>query len=258
MPSCTSIEPLITPFVDGQLAALDAQAVQTHIGLCAICRSRVVAERSVSELLRARRHDLCAEHASSALRARCKLQCDRAGAIPFAARRRMTWWRSGRLSPLTMAAGFILVVASAVTYRATVGSTEVIAAELTADHVKCFMMNAVLGTHDTVEGVRIDMEDGFGWDAHLPEHPEQADLELVGSRPCLYERGKIAHIMYRHHGVPVSVFMLPGTERSADLRRVFGHEAAIWSDSHRTFVLIARAPRADVEQMVTFVQASLR
>jgi anti-sigma factor RsiW len=258
MPSCTLIEPLITPFVDGQLAAADAQAVQTHIGLCATCRSRVVAERSVSELLRARRQDLCGQHAPSALRARCRSQCERARALPFASRSRAAWWRSGRISPLTMAAGFILVVASAVTYRATVGSTEVIAAELTADHVKCFMMNAVLGTHDTMEGVHTEMEDGFGWDAHLPEHPEQADLELVGSRPCLYERGKIAHIMYRHHGVPVSVYMLPGTERSEEFRNIFGHEAAIWSDTHRTFALIARAPRADVEQMVTFVQASLR
>ena len=86
----------------------------------------------------------------------------------------------GRVSPLTMAAGFVLIVASAAAYRATVGSTQVIAAELTADHVKCFMMNAVLGTHETAEGVHREMESGFGWDAHLPEHPEQADLELVG------------------------------------------------------------------------------
>jgi hypothetical protein len=157
-----------------------------------------------------------------------------------------------------MAAGLVLVIAGGATYRATVGSTQVIAAELAADHVKCIMMNAVLGTHDTAESVYSEMKQGFGWDAHLPEHPEQADLELVGSRPCLYERGKIAHIMYRHHGVAVSVYMLPGTERSDEFRKAFGHEAAIWSDSDRTFVLIARAPRAEVEQMVTFVQASLR
>jgi anti-sigma factor RsiW len=254
MRNCASIEPLITPFVDGQLAAVDAQAVQTHIRLCAPCRSRVVAERSVFELIRARRQELCGEHAPSALRARCRSHCDQALVAPFASRSR---WRS-RISPLTMAAGFVLVIAGAAAYRATVGSTQVIAAELTADHVKCFMMNAVLGTHETAEGVHTEMESGFGWDAHLPEHPEQADLELVGSRPCLYERGKIAHIMYRHHGVPVSVYMLPGTDRSDEFRTIFGHEAAIWSDGQRTFVLIARAPRAEVERMVTFVQASLR
>jgi anti-sigma factor RsiW len=258
MPSCARIEPLITPFVDGQLPPGDAQVVQTHIRLCALCRSRVAAERAVSELLHTRRRDLCEEQAPSTLRARCRSQCEQARLRPVASGARMAWWRAGRISPLTMAAGFVLVVVSATAYRAIVGPTQVIAAELTADHVKCFMMNAVLGTHETSEGVHSEMESGFGWDAHLPEHPERADLELVGSRPCLYERGKIAHIMYRHHGVPVSVYMLPGTERADDFRKIFGHEAAIWSDGHRTFVLIARAPRAEVERMVTFVQASLR
>jgi anti-sigma factor RsiW len=258
MPSCASIEPLITPFVDGQLSAVDAQAVQAHIRLCALCRSRVVAERSVSELLRTRRHDLCGEHAPSTLRARCRSQCEAARLASLASASRAAWWRPGRISPLTVAAGFVLIIASGAAYRASVGSAQVIAAELTADHLKCFMMNVVLGTHETSEGVHAEMESGFGWDAHLPEHPEQADLELVGSRPCLYERGKIAHIMYRHHGVPVSVYMLPGTGRTDEFRKIFGHEAAIWSDGHRTFVLIARASHAEVQRMVTFVQASLR
>jgi anti-sigma factor RsiW len=257
MPSCALVEPLITPFVDGQLPPAEAQVIQAHIRLCALCRSRVSAERSVSELLRSRRHELCGEPAPSTLRARCHSQCVQAR-LTTASRSRATWWRAGRISPLTMAAGFVLVVAGATAYRATVGSTQVIAAELTADHVKCFIMNAVLGTHETSEGVHSEMASSFGWDVHLPEHPQQADLELVGSRPCLYERGKIAHIMYRHHGVPVSIYMLPGTERADEFRKTFGHEAAIWADGHRTFVLIARAPREEVERMVTFVQASLR
>lgn len=258
MPSCASIEPLITPFVDEQLPAVDAQAVETHIRLCAICRSRVGAERTISQLLHARRRELCAEHAPSTLRARCLSHHDESRVVPPGSRALLTRWRSRRITPLTMAAGLFLVIAAGAAYRATGGSTPVIAAELTADHVKCFMMNAVLGTHETSEVVHSEMEAGFGWDAHLPEHPEQANLELVGARPCLYERGKIAHIMYRHHGVPVSIYMLPGTERAGEFRKTFGHEAAIWSDSQRTFVLIARAPRAEVEQMVTFVQASLR
>ncbi len=37
-----------------------------------------------------------------------------------------------------------------------------------------------------------------------------------------------------------------------------GHEAAVWSVGKRTFVLIAREPRQDVERLASFVQASLR
>jgi hypothetical protein len=64
--------------------------------------------------------------------------------------------------------------------------------------------------------------------------------------------------MYRHHGVPVSVFMLPASVRPQEVLEVMGHEAAVWSSGQRTFVLIAREPRQDVERLASFVQASLR
>jgi anti-sigma factor RsiW len=92
----------------------------------------------------------------------------------------------------------------------------------------------------------------------LPEHPEQAGLELIGARPCLYAEGLAAHIMYRHNGEPVSVFMLPKKTRSEEQIEVLGHQAAIWSTDNRTFVLIAREPRAEVERMTAFVHGALR
>jgi hypothetical protein len=64
--------------------------------------------------------------------------------------------------------------------------------------------------------------------------------------------------MYRHHGVPVSIFMLPGSIRPQELLEVMGHEAAVWSVGQRTFVLVAHEPREEVERMASFVQASLR
>jgi len=39
---------------------------------------------------------------------------------------------------------------------------------------------------------------------------------------------------------------------------VMGHEAAIWSEGDRTFVLIAREPPGEVARMVSFVQATMR
>jgi anti-sigma factor RsiW len=132
------------------------------------------------------------------------------------------------------------------------------AAELTADHMKCLAVNSLLGTHQTASVVESSMAAGFEWQARLPEQPERAGLELVGARPCLYAEGRVAHIMYRHRGRPVSVFMLPNTVRPESLTRVMGHECAIWSSGGRTFVLIAREPRDDVERMASFVQASLK
>jgi len=80
----------------------------------------------------------------------------------------------------------------------------------------------------------------------------------VGARPCLYGEGRVAHIMYTHEGRPVSLFMLPNTARSRELVKVLGHEAAIWCVGNRTFVVVAREPRPEVERIASFVRASLR
>ncbi len=160
--------------------------------------------------------------------------------------------------PLAVAAALVLVAGGTFLYQLTSRSNRVMAAELTADHVKCFAMNAVLGTQQTSEVVEESMASGFDWPMQLPASPDRAGLELVGSRPCLYGEGRVAHIMYRYNGRPVSLFMLPKTTRGDELVEMFGHEAAIWSSGDRTFVLIARETRTDVERLVRFVQTSVR
>ena len=55
----------------------------------------------------------------------------------------------------------------------------------------------------------------------------------------------------------MSVFMLPHMVRPESLTKVMGHQCAIWSSGDRTFVLIAREPRSDVERIASFVHASL-
>ena len=259
MPNCHQIDPLVTPFVDGALPATDRQAVEDHLRVCPPCHSRVAAEREVHELIRARIPALKKPEAPDTLHAKCweisrlaPQPDDRSGATamppPVLPR---------RLAPYALAASLVLVVGGAFVYQATDKSSRVLAAELTADHMKCFALNRALGTHDGAAEVESSMWSGFGWRAHLPEDPSSAGMELVGSRPCLYGEGRIAHIMYRHDGQPVSLFMLPKSARTEELVEVLGHEAKIWCDGNRTFVLIAREPRANVERMASFVQASL-
>jgi anti-sigma factor RsiW len=259
MHSCRDLDPLVTPFVDGELPDADRRAVDDHLRVCAPCHTRVAAERAVLHLLRIRRDELCAATvtAPDALRTRC---CESARETsphlaPGTSAPRAFF---ARATPWALAASLVLVVGGAFLYQATEASSRVLAAELTADHVKCFGMNAVLGTHNTATTVEASMLSSFGWSMHLPEEPARAGLELVGSRPCLYGEGRVAHIMYRHQGQPVSLFMLPGTTRTEELVEVLGHEAAIWCAGNKTFVLVSGEPRRDVERMATFVQASLR
>lgn len=143
-------------------------------------------------------------------------------------------------------------------YEVTQRSARILAAELAADHVKCFALNTVLGTRHAREAVESSMLASFGWQMRVPGELDRAGFELVGARPCLYPEGKIAHLMYRYQGHPVSIFMLPRTSRREELVEVLGHEAAIWSAGDRTFVLIARESREAVERMTSFARAAFR
>jgi len=283
MLNCDSLDSLVTPYVDGELTDTDRRAVEDHLRACPPCYTRVAAERTVHDLVRARRDTLCRSKAPDGLRGRCAALAQQAtaenaetaphrftSAFQPAGRTRITTPESRRLptpdsrlptprrlAPLALAASLVVVVGGAFVYQATDKSARVLAAELVADHAKCFAMNNVLGTHQSASVVEESMAASFGWRMHLPQEPAKAGLELVGARPCLYGEGKIAHIMYRHQGHQVSVFMLPNTERAQELVEVLGHEAAIWCANNRTFVVVAREPRREVEQIASFVQASL-
>jgi anti-sigma factor RsiW len=257
-PPCQKIDPLVTPFIDRELSDADRRAVEAHLLACPPCHSRVAAEREVQALIRARVPVLKAADAPDALHAKCWELARHTPRTATAAPSTVKPPLPSRLVPYALAASLVLVVGGAFVYQATDKSARVLAAELTADHVKCFAMNRALGTHAGASAVESSMADGFDWRMHLPADPASAGLELVGSRQCLYGEGEIAHIMYRHDGHPVSLFMLPKTTRTEQLVEVLGHEAAIWCVGNRTFVLVAREPRREVERMASFVQASLR
>jgi len=256
MSSCRSIDPLVTPYVDGELRPAERAEVDAHLRRCPPCQTRVTAEAAVRELLRGRRETLAADPPSDALRSRC------AGLAATGSLLRRFWPRRG-LSPtrafkaLALAASLVLVVGAAFLYQGD-RSGRVLAAELAADHVKCFALDdAGLGVHEAAPAVESAMVADFGW--HMTgASPADSHLDLVGARRCLYAHGVIAHLMYRLEGVPVSVFMLPGIRRPDEFVEALGHEAAIWSSEGRTFVLVARAPRAEVEHLAAIVRTSLR
>ena len=269
MSDCKSIDPLITPYIDGDIDAADERRVDDHVRRCPPCHSRVSAERAVRELVRSRRAEMTTSGASDALRARCAALGGRAaddrspeGSRSLKRARAVAGARGFRraLKPFAVAAGVVLVAGGVFLYEATDRSTRLLAAELTADHVKCFgVVNTLVGTNANAAAVEQVMSDVFGWQMHVPEQAG-GELEFVGARPCLYARGKAAHLMYRHHGQPLSLFMLPQLARRgqpSETVNVMGHEAAVWSRDGRTYVLIAKEPEAELEHMASVVQASL-
>jgi anti-sigma factor RsiW len=241
----------VTPYVDGELGADEALLVDEHASVCPPCHARIAAERAVRTLVRTRQAELHTP-APARLRARCEGLVS--GQAPAAARAPL----AARLAPFALAATLVLIVGGAFLYRMTQISTRVLAAELTADHLKCAVMNSIAGTAQSPAFVESSMSSRFGWQADLPDHPEEAGLELIGARPCLYGEGAVGHIMYKHQGSTVSVFMLPGSRRPEQHLGVLGHQAAIWSTGDRTFVVIARKSQAELERIAAFIHDTLR
>jgi anti-sigma factor RsiW len=256
MPNCWTIDPLVTPYVDGELAAADRDVVERHLRACPPCRARVISEQAVRDLVSARKPTLQSACAPPALRARCQEQGSRQKLPAATSRSVMPGIRY--LRPLALAAALVLIVGAAFIYPLTANSSRVLAAELAVDHMKCFMLNGALGTHHTTDAVESELASSFGWATNLPDRPQQAGLELVVERTCLYGEGRVAHVMYRQNGRPVSIFMLPDDVRAEQTLSVLGHRAAIWSIGGRTFVLVSRGPIEEVERAAAFVQASLR
>ncbi len=263
MPDCSRIDALVTPFVDGELPESEIQAVAGHLSACPLCRAKVAAEESIRALIHERRRELCG-YAPSALKARCaKLAAGQPGTsrvLPMPARAERPAAQSGwrlRLMPLGIAAALFLIVGTLV-YQATSSSSRVLAAELTADHEKCFRLNKLLGTHDTAEGIERSMASYFGWHMQMPNLDEHQDISVVGSRPCLYGEGTTAHIMFRQNGEPVSLFMLKGTPRASEVVEVFGHKCRIWSEGERTFVLVARSSTVPLDEVAAVMRTSIK
>ncbi|HKT81215.1 MAG TPA: zf-HC2 domain-containing protein [Vicinamibacterales bacterium] len=243
---CTSVDRLATAYVDDDLGVSERQRVAQHLLRCPPCHARIAAEQAVRRVIASQKSDLQSARASEGLHTRCRAVAV-SGATPA--------WRA-HLVPLTLAALLTLIVGGAFLYQLTARSATVMAAQLTADHMKCFAVNGLLGTHQEQGTVESALASGFGWHAQLPDG-SQEDLALVGSRPCFYGEGRIAHIMYVHDGHPVSLFMLPHSRRTEAVVSVLGHEATIWSVGDRTFVLITEEKEDSLQRLASFVRASL-
>src|SRR5919199_1090699 len=127
MRNCNSIDPLVTPFVDGELTGADRDAVVEHTRVCAPCHSRIAAERAVRDLIRSRREALARDAAPAALRDKCREAAARAetrGASRL--QRAAAWFRPAhaqpwrvRLAPYALAASLVVIVAGAFIYQLT-------------------------------------------------------------------------------------------------------------------------------------------
>ena len=181
------------------------------------------------------------------LRSRCEMLARAHAGVATAG------WQS-RLVPAGLGAVLVTFTCVALFSLATHRSDTVLAAQLTADHVKCFKVFVPADAGDVdVRRVEQELESEYGWDIHLP--PSTRELRLVGARRCLYADGSVPHVMYKAGDQPVSLFMLEGVTRAAADLDTFGHLCRIWTRGANTFVLVApEATGANFARIATYVR----
>ena len=254
---CRELEPLFAAYVDDEAAASERAAVDAHLHACPPCRERVIGERAARDVVRARRSALrpCA---SQALRTRCAAQ-HVAPAVRGGLLTARAW------VPLSLAAAVMIAVSGILFFAGN--TVEVLAAQLAVDHVKCFKFAPAHASVDPVAEGR-KWEAGYGWPLKVPASSADEQLELVAVRRCLSSEGRIAHMMYRWRGEPLSVFVLnsrvrgrreredgrdPRTELQETVERI-GERAVIWSQGDRTYAVVGREAAPALQQLARYVR----
>jgi anti-sigma factor RsiW len=253
MSNCRELDAQFAPYADGDVAPGDRAAVEAHLDRCPPCRDRVAIQRSVRDVVVARRSAL-RPGASDQLRARCAEHARAAVPAPS-----MVRTASRRWVPLSLAATLLLAVGGAFLFGLN-DNVEALAAQLTLDHVTCFQFAPERLTHTDAAAAAHDWAAKQGWAIEIPPSSSSSDLELLGIRRCTMSSGRVAHVLYKWHGQPLSVFVVPHSFRALhdqqEFVEKFGHEAVVWSSADRTYVLLARAQPSELTPVVRYVRAN--
>lgn len=234
-PDCRQMEALLPPFVDDEAPPAVRSAVEAHLARCSVCREAAAAQREIRVLLVSRR-----AHLADTVPVRLAADVRRAVAsAPTPA----TWTRLS-----AFAAAAVLVVAAVGTLSwATGRSSVLLAAQLTLDHIKCFVIDGADHDHPmSPDAGQAAFHQQFDMDVRLPVPPAASTAHLVSVRQCLYGDGWVAHALYRIDGEAVSVFVLRDRALSPADVRAFGRHAEVLSRGHSTYVIVAPARLSNV------------
>jgi anti-sigma factor RsiW len=228
--SCRRVAERRAAWDDGSPAQAERAEIDGHLDRCEPCRQQAVLERGGRTLLRARGEALREPPLPPGLRSRCEALAARERRVPH--------WRR-RLVPAALAAGLALFGLSTLFAFATHRSPTLLAAQLTADHLKCFRLLGPEIVAAEASEIQAVLFERFGWRLQLPGSSEDGTVELLGARRCLYADGTIPHVMYRANGQDVSLYMLNGPDTGPVDVVTLGYRSHMWSRDGLTFVVVA-------------------
>ena len=249
MGSCQDVGRVITPYLDGEAGAADREAVDAHLRVCQPCARRAEAEGTARRVVMVKAASL-AVTAPDALRQRC---------AALAPKPQRGWiLRGWHAVSLATASLVVLGLAGTLLYAVVTHSPTVMAAELILDHVKCFALFEPRVPAADAAAVASQLEAEYGWRLDVPASSPTDRLTLIGARRCLSTDGRVAHVLYRHNGRPVSLFMMPGASRPEARIALAGHVARVWTRGDTTYVMIGSESEPDLRPVAAYFQSAQR
>jgi anti-sigma factor RsiW len=239
----------MTPYLDAEIAAAERQEVEGHLRTCQSCAGLAAAEGAARRVMMVKAAALSVS-APEALRERCVALAPKLRERP--------WWGPISLRALSLAAAGLVVagLAGTLVYAVATGSATLLAAELALDHVKCFALFEPHVAEADAAAVARQLEADYGWRLDVPASSPADRLVLLGARRCLSTDGRVAHVLYRHNGRPVSLFLIPGTARPEARVAVAGHVARIWTRGDTTCVMVGSESEPDLRPVAAYFQSA--
>lgn len=252
MDECRRTDERLTPYADEALPPGERAEVERHLDACPPCRQSAVEEEGGRTIVRECADRLRQTPLPPGLRSRCEALAREDE------REKKPSWRV-RLIPATMIATLLLLVGMALFSLVTRRSEALLAAQLTADHMKCFSVFRPSGEADAAQ-VEAQLERDYGWEMHVPPSSPDVGVQLLGGRRCLYAEGTMPHVMYRAAGAqPMSLFRLEGVTRPEADVVTMGYRSRIWSRDGNTYVLVLPESAAgDIGRIARYVRTEAR
>jgi anti-sigma factor RsiW len=254
MANCREIETKLAEYVDGLQPDAERAAVESHLQSCPPCRARAAGERVAHDLVCARRQTLRPSVPGN-LRERCAAQ-RRLASPPVPVFARTPWVRFSLAATVLLAAGLFVLFGWG-------SSVETYAAQLAADHLKCFQFPPDAAAPPDVTLLGKTWQATAGWALKVAASTSSEQLQLLGIRQCGSSRGRVAHVFYRWRGEPLSVYVLnhrfdhgPDAAHDHDFNKL-GEHAIVWTVRERTYAVVASKRLPDLQHAAHYVRRSV-
>jgi anti-sigma factor (TIGR02949 family) len=249
---------LVSPYIDGELAAEKATAVERHLETCEACRALVESERQVSVAVR---HHGERFRAPAHLKARVLSEVER--------RSRRSGWSDLRMlgvgwNPVALAASLLLTVmvssGGTIAYlqRSAEANKGPLVREVVAGQIRSLMVDHLT---DVASSDQHTVKPWFN--GKLDFSPPVVDLTtegfpLVGGRLDYLDNRQVAALVYRHRQHVINLFIWPeGGEEAPRAEALQGYNLLYFKHGGMEYWAVSDLNPADLKEFVAHLKTAV-